>query len=199
MVSAEAQPRLQRGEANIELVVAAARACFAESGIAGTRMDDVARRARMSRPNLYSFVPGRTALIQMVALARLAELGEELRERGRGLDGEVGEAIVDQIVATIRLGRDDPEFTSLAEAIPRFSLNELLTSGSSPIHAVNAAIFGPLLARAMAEGRLRSDVPPDAMFEWLQNVVAQLAGRNDLADDDQRLMIRRFVLPALLN
>lgn len=180
-------------------MVAAARECFAEFGIGGTRMDDVARRARMSRPNLYSFVPGRTALIEMVALARLAELGEELRERGRGLDGEVGEAIVDQIVATIRVGRDDPEFTVLAEAIPRFSLNELLTSGSSPIHEINAAIFGPLLARAMSEGRLRSDVPPDAMYEWLQNVVAQLAGRNDLADADQRLMIRRFVLPALLN
>jgi AcrR family transcriptional regulator len=180
------------------VVVSAARECFAELGIGATRMDDVARRARMSRPNLYSFVSGRAELIELVALARLAELGRSLQERARALDGETGEAIVDQVVATIQLGREDPEFITLAEAMPRFALNELLSSGTSPIHQINATIFGPLLARAMGEGRLRSDVPLDAMFEWLQTVVTQLAARNDLDDESLRVMVRRFVLPALL-
>lgn len=183
---------------NVDVVVAAARECFAEAGIAGTRMDEVARRAGISRPHLYSFVSGREQLIELVALARLRELGRALEERARGLDSEIGEAIVDQVIATTRMGRDDPEFVALAEVMPRFELNELLTSGDSPIHEVNSRIFGPLLGRAMAEGRLRADVPLDAMIEWLQGVVALLAGRGDLDDDALSTMARRFVLPAIL-
>jgi AcrR family transcriptional regulator len=198
-VDTDTEPRLPRGEASVERVVAAARECFAERGIEGTRMDDVAQRARMSRPNLYSFVSGRTELLEQVALARLHELGAQLEARARGLDGDIGEAIVDQIVETTRLGRDDPEFLSVAEALPRFALNVLLTSGSSPIHEVNAKIFGPLLARAMADGRLRRDVPLDSMFEWLQSVVTMLAGRDDLDDEAQRTIVRRYVLPGLFS
>lgn len=193
-----ARPRRARGEVNVDLVVAAARECFAEAGIAGTRMDEVARRAGISRPHLYAFVSGREQLIELVALARLRELGRALEDRARGLDAEVGEAIVDQVIATTRMGRDDPEFVALAEVMPRFELNELLTSGESPIHEVNSRIFGPLLGRAMAEGRLRSDVPLDSMIEWLQGVVALLAGRGDLDDESLSTMARRFVLPAIL-
>jgi AcrR family transcriptional regulator len=198
-VDTDTESRLPRGEASLELVVAAARECFAEHGISGTRMDDVAQRARMSRPNLYSFVAGRTELLELVALARLHELGHQLEERARGLDGGVGDSLVDQIIATTRLGREDPEFVSIAEAMPRFTLNALLTSGTSPIHQVNEKIFGPLLGRAMAEGRLRRDVPIDSMFEWLQNVVTLLAARNDLDDEAQRTMVRRYVLPSLFS
>lgn len=195
----EPAERLPRGAASAERVVEAARACFAERGISGTRMGDVARRARMSRPNLYSFVAGRAELLELVALARLHELGLQLEERARGLDGDVGEALVDQIIETTRLGREDPEFIALADAMPRFALTVMLTSGDSPIHKINARIFGPLLARAMAEGRLRSDVPIDALHEWLQNIVTLLASRDDLNDEAQRTMVRRFVLPGLLS
>jgi AcrR family transcriptional regulator len=188
----------RRGEITVDHVVDAARRCFAELGITATRMDDVARRAGISRPHLYAFVSGRAQLIELVALARLRELGGQLAERAEGLDADVAEAIADQVVATTRLGRDDPEFVALAELMPRFTLNALLTSGGSPIHQVNARIFGPLLGRAMAEGRLRSDVPVDAMVEWLQGVVALLAGRRDLDDEAMRTLARRFVLPGLL-
>jgi AcrR family transcriptional regulator len=198
-VETDTEARLPRGEASAERVVAAARACFAERGINGTRMDDVARRARMSRPNLYSFVTGRAKLLELVALARLHELGIELEERARRLDCDVAEAITDQIIATTRLGREDPEFATLAEAMPRFALTVLLTSGDSPIHQINARIFGPLLARAMADGRLRTDVPIAALHEWLQNIVTLLASRDDLDDEAQRTMVRRFVLPGLLS
>jgi AcrR family transcriptional regulator len=182
----------------VEVVVAAARECFAERGIAGTPMDEVAQRAGISRPHLYAFVSGRGQLIKLAALARLREIGDGLADRARELDLDVGEAIVDQVLATTRAGREDPEFVALAEAMPRFELNEMLTSGDSPIHEVNARIFGPAIGRAMAEGRLRTDVPVDALVEWLQGVLALVAGRNDLDDEALRTMVRRFVLPAIL-
>jgi AcrR family transcriptional regulator len=190
--------RRARGNVSLSAIVAAARECFSESGVADTRMEDVGRRAGVSRPHLYTFVPSRARLVEAAALARLSELGARLEQRARELDGDIAEAIVNQVIETTRLGRDDAEFRSLADAMPRFELNALLTSGASPLHEINSRVFGPLLARALAEGRLRSDVPVDAIVEWLQGVSALLAGRQDLNDDDLRTMARRFLVPAIL-
>jgi len=136
-------------------------------------------------------------MLGLAALARLRELGTELERRASELSGDVGEAIIDQILATAQAGRDDPEFAMIAEAMPRSELNSLLTGRDSPINEIDSRIFGPLFGRALAEGRLRSDVPVDAITEWLQGVTSLLAGRSDLNDDELRLMARRFVLPAV--
>jgi AcrR family transcriptional regulator len=181
------------------VIIAAARKCFTRDGVEGTRMEGVAAAAGMSRPHLYSFVSGREGLLELVALERLRELGIELAARARGLDGDVAEGIVDQIVAATRLGRDDPEFVALAEGMTRARVNFLLTSGSSPLHAINARVFAPLFGRALAEGRLRSDASTGEIVEWLQGVMALFAGRDDLNDDAQRAMLRKFVLPGILN
>jgi hypothetical protein len=37
------------------------------------------------------------------------------------------------------------------------------------------------------------------MVDWLQGVLALLAGRDDLDDDAERRLIREFVLPSLLS
>jgi AcrR family transcriptional regulator len=182
----------------VEVIIAAARECIAHDGVEGTRMEDVAARARVSRPHLYSFVSGRAGLLELVALQRLGELGAELADRARELDGDVGEAIVDQIVAATQLGRSDPEFAALAEGMTRARLNFVLTSGSSPLHAINTRVFAPLFARALAEGRLRSDTSTDEIIEWLQGVMALFVGRDDLDDAAQRRMLRTFVLPGIL-
>jgi AcrR family transcriptional regulator len=181
------------------MITAAARGCFARDGIDATRMEDVAAAAGVSRPHLYSFVSGREGLLELAALARLRELGAESAARSRDLDGDIAEAMVDQIIATTRLGRSDPEFVALAEGMSRARVNFLLTSGSSPLHAINAQIFAPLFGRALAEGRLRSDAPTDEMVEWLQGVMALLAGRDDLDEEAQRKMLRTFVLPGILS
>jgi AcrR family transcriptional regulator len=148
-------PELQR-------VVTAARACFAERGITDTAMADVAGRTGISRPHLYSFVAGRPGLLELVAMVRLAELGAVLEARAHTLTGDIAEAFVDQIVAGSKLGHDDPEFTALAAAMQRERLNFLLTSRGSALHEINARVFAPLIGRAVAEGRLRPDITTDA-------------------------------------
>lgn len=187
-----------RGEITVELIIDAARACFLESGVAQTNMGDIAQRAGVSRPHLYTFLASRTALVEAAALARLRELGAELEKHAQARHDDVLEAIIDQLIETSRLGHDDPEFTMLAGSIPRFELNDLLTSGTSPLHEICSRLFAPLLGRALAEGRLRSDVSVDSIVEWLQGVAALLAGRSTLAEDRMRTMVRNFVVPSLV-
>jgi AcrR family transcriptional regulator len=181
-----------------ESVIAAARACYAELGVEGTRMEDVARRAGVSRQHIYSFVSGRDGLLELAVLARLGEIGALLAERATERDGELVAVLVDQIAEGVRLGREDPEFVALAESMPRIRLNHILTSGDSPLHAINHRIYAPIFARAMADGRLRTDVTTDSMVEWLQGVMTLLAGRDDLGDEEQRAIIRSYIIPTLL-
>ena len=186
------------GKSARESVIAAARACYAELGVDATRMEDVARRAGVSRQHIYSFVSGRDELLELAVLDRLAEIGAMLAENAAERQGELVEALVDQIAEGVRLGREDPEFVVLAEAMPRIRLNHILTSGDSPLHAINHRIYAPIFARAMAAGRLRTDVTTDSMVEWLQGVMTLLAGRDDLSEHDQRAMIERYIVPTLL-
>jgi AcrR family transcriptional regulator len=180
-------------------VIAAARACYAEKGVEATRMEDVARRAGVSRQHVYSLVASRSQLLELATLERLDELGAQLAERPLDDGRDVAELIIDQIVAGIRLGREDPEFTRLAESMPRVRLNHILTSRDSPLHRINTRAFAAIFARAMAEERLRTDVGADSMIEWLQGIMALLAGRDDLDEHRQREMLRDYVLPGVLS
>jgi AcrR family transcriptional regulator len=190
-------PAPRSGRSARDAIVASARQCYAESGVEATRMEDVATRAGVSRQHIYSFVSSKQELVELVVLERLAELGADLAMGAAERRGDVGDQLVDQIVAGIGLGHD-PEFAALAEAMSRARLNHILTSRDSPVHAINGKAFAPILARALAEGRLRADVTADSMIEWLQGVMALFAGRDDLDAERQREMIRAYVLPGLL-
>ena len=53
-----------------DLLLDAAEACFESSGIGGTTMDDIAKRARVSRATVYRYFAGRDAVVSGVILRR---------------------------------------------------------------------------------------------------------------------------------
>jgi AcrR family transcriptional regulator len=163
-------------------------------------MEDIAREAGLSRQYLYRLVSGREELIEMAMIDRAREFTDDLAARAErlGSEGDLEERFIDQILYSVSLGREDPEFLKLAGALPRERTNHALTASDSPFHGYTARAFEPLFARALSEGRLRTDVSVDAMVDWLQGVLALLAGRDDLDDQAERLLIHEFVLPSLL-
>jgi AcrR family transcriptional regulator len=195
-VSSSAAPK----DESLRLYVAAARRCFWRDGVSETRMEDIAQEAGLSRQYLYRLVSGREELIEMAMIDRAREFTDDLAARAEqlGSDGDLEENFIDQIVYSASLGREDPEFVKLAGALPRERTNHALTSSDSPFHGYTGRAFEPLFARALSDGRLRTDVTVDAMVDWLQGVLALLAGRDDLDDAAERLLIREFILPSLL-
>jgi AcrR family transcriptional regulator len=195
-----AQPAAARTEESLRVYVEAARRCFTRDGVSDTRMEDVAREAGLSRQYLYRLVSGREQLIELALVDRAREFTDELAERAQRLapEKDLHEAFVDQIAFAGSLGRDDPEFARLAGALPRARVNHALTGADSPFHGYTGRAFEPLFARALAEGTLRTDVTVDAMVDWLQGVLALLAGRDDLGSEGERRLISQFVLPSLL-
>jgi AcrR family transcriptional regulator len=185
---------------SLSAYVAAARRCFARDEVSETRMEDIAQEAGLSRQYLYRLVSSREELIELAVIDRAREFTDELAARAERLDpdGDLEQSFVDQIVFSASLGRDDPEFVKLAGALPRERINHALTSSDSPFHGYTARAFEPLFARALSEGRLRTEVSVDAMVDWLQGVLALLAGRDDLDEAAERRLIREFILPSLL-
>jgi AcrR family transcriptional regulator len=184
--------------ADSEHVVQIARELLAD-GVRDVRMSDVARAAGISRAYLYRLVPGREGLIELALVARCEEFGDELERRARRARGDVGEAILEQTLHGIALAISDPEFGRLADALPRTRLAHLLNSADSPIHGVLVRTFAPLLDRAEAENRLRTDIDRERILTWLQSVHGHMASRDDLDADERRVLLREFLLPAILS
>jgi hypothetical protein len=85
-------------------------------------MQDVARGPG-SPDSICTDSSGRGELLELAVLARLRELGTVLTARATLQGDNVAEAIVEQVICGIKLGRDDPEFTTLAATMPRDRLN----------------------------------------------------------------------------
>ncbi len=179
-------------------IVAAARRLFVENGVSRTRLEDVSAAVGISRQYLYRFVSGRDGLIELALLARCRELGAQLEARAHLDADDVTAAVVDQVVAGAMIAHDT-EFGLLAAAMPRDRLNALLTGADSPLHDINTRVFGPLFARAIGAGLLRTDVSVDAMVTWLQGVMTMLAGRSDLDEVSMHDVVDTFVVPSLFS
>jgi AcrR family transcriptional regulator len=177
-------------------IVAAARRLFVDNGVSRTRLEDVSAAVGISRQYLYRFVSGRDKLIELALLARCRELGAQLAARANLDTDDVTAAVVDQVVAGAMIAHDS-EFGLLAAAMPRDRVNALLTSADSPLHRINTRVFGPLFARAISAGLLRTDVSVDAMVTWLQGVMTMLAGRSDLDEVSMHDVVDTFVVPSL--
>lgn len=179
-------------------VLAAAREAFARYGVHRTRMEDVATEADMPRQYLYRFVSGKDELVELALLERLREMSDELLLSAERMNGELADDLVSGIVGSLMLGRRDAEFTNLAAALPSPRLSDILMGAQSPAQELTKRWLRPILERARAEKRLRTDVDEDAIVEWIRGILTFLAPREDLDEATMRVMLTRFMLPSLL-
>jgi AcrR family transcriptional regulator len=150
----------RRKEARIPEILDAALACFAEKGFAGTRMDDVAARAGITKGTIYLYFESKEALFK--ALARQS-IGAQLESvlahvqafQGASADllrfvlGTIGHfaATSDRVILPKLLLAEASNFPELAE----FWRREIIDRG--------IAIFETIITRGVAAGEFR-DVPP---------------------------------------
>lgn len=73
-------------------IIEAAQGCFFQYGFARTRMEDIARSAAISRPNLYNFFPNKEAIFIAVGEHVLGRSLERARA-GLGQEGDVWERL----------------------------------------------------------------------------------------------------------
>jgi AcrR family transcriptional regulator len=165
---------------NRELVLAAAEAVFAESGLKG-QIEEVARRAGVGVGTVCRNFPTKQALVEAV----LTSMYESLL--GQALEAlehpDAGEAFERFFVAL-------PEFHARHRALGEQMANELeLPSSAQPLREQLTRALTDLVSRAQASGAIRADIgPADVSL-----LFAGVAHATALAGELQPMLRERYV------
>jgi AcrR family transcriptional regulator len=162
MRSAAPRPRWERRkEARPAELLAAALALFVEKGYAGTRLDDVAARAGVSKGTLYLYFENKEELFKAVVRENIVRDIAQAQQAVAAHEGASGELLAQMLRHWWQRVGDSPVggITKLVLAesgnfpeIARFWVEEVI----EPAHR----IIGSVLERGIARGEFRSvDVP----------------------------------------
>src|SRR4051794_13507167 len=144
-------PDATRADATTDRILAAALTQFEDFGIRRTTMEDVARRARVSRVTVYRRFPRKERLVEAVILGETHRFFAELEAAVARLDS-VEERIVEGFSRTLAAAREQRLLNRLLRTEPELLLPHLTIEGG-PVLAAGTAF----LARQMRIAR--SGVP----------------------------------------
>jgi AcrR family transcriptional regulator len=178
----------------VQRIVAAARACFARYGVRRTRMDDVAKEAGIVRQTVYTVISSREELIERALIAWCADLRDTMWSQLPIATSPI-ETLVEVLAILTETTQRDTEFADLSEALTRTRTTELL-AGASPVHAIVAETFRPLLEGAREV--LRTDADDDEIVEWFSMILAVTTSREPRPAEELRAFLRKFVVRAVL-
>lgn len=188
----------RRAEARPEEILDAALAEFTEKGFEAARMQDIARRAGLSKAGVYLYFEGKEPLLRALIEAKVAPLAQQAK-----LIAEAG--AVDPIKALRALVR--AAAARLAEptalAVPRLVI---AVSGRFPaiadfyrenVVAVARAALMDLIAAAVAKGALRKVDPAAAARAFigpllLEGLWTHVLGGESALGDPEKLIESHF-------
>jgi AcrR family transcriptional regulator len=156
--SAAPAPRWRRRrDARPAEIIDAALDAFAEGGFAGTRIDDIARRAGVTVGTVYRYFDGKAALFEAVirqSIAPTLERGEALaRKRGEGAEALVRRLMLGWSRLVLRRARAGILRMVVAEAsnfpeLTRIYVREIIARAEG------------ILQRALEDGVARGELRP---------------------------------------
>ncbi len=162
-------------------ILDAAAALFAEHGVTGVGMGDIARVAGCSRATLYRYFPDRAALhlafVQREALA----VGRLVAAEVRGVPPH--ERVARAVLAAVRMVRGNPALAAWFTGADHGSAGGLAAGLASSSEVV--AVLG-----------LSMTTDPDDA-RWLVRVVVSLLTMPGRDADDERRMVERYLVPVL--
>lgn len=176
MPKAEAggRPLRRDAERNRQLIIASAKAAFAERGLQVT-LDDVAARAGLGVGTVYRKFPNRAALIGALFEDRITEV-EALVDRTAGSDGPAGDALTELITGLAVLHAEDRGLREVLLADER--AGDQFTTTLRRLRPK----LRQVLDRARADGSLRADLGVDD----LPVLMAMISAAADRAGPDWR-------------
>lgn len=199
-----------RGAATRRTLLAAARAAFAERGLEGARVDDIARRAGVNKQLVYHYFGSKEALYTAV----LDEAYQEIRQREQQLDLSnfpAEQAIRILVEFSFDYLAQNPDFVSLVADENAHAGRHVSADGKAV--RINRPIIDLLdatLARGVEEGVFRRGLDPfhvylsiaGASFFYFSNkhTLGRIFGRtmdSDAAIAERRAHLVDFMLNAI--
>jgi AcrR family transcriptional regulator len=181
----ETQRWRRRKDARSPEILDAALACFAENGFAGTRMDDIASRAGVSKGTIYLYFDSKEAVFKTLARQSVGAQIEAVTAHVRNFEGHTAD-LLRFVIATLG------HFASTSDRVvlPRLLLAEV---GNFPELAEfwrreiidrGIALFESIIRRGMGRGEFRDVLPQHAARLCIAPVLLLILWRTIFAKFD---------------
>lgn len=173
---------------------------FCRMGIQRSTMEDVARRAGVSRITVYRRFTTKDALVEQVVRREFRRYFDQFL-----VEIEQAETAADRVVlgfvSSLRAIRRNPLIGGLMETEPDLVVPSMVTDGGRTLAIVRQFVAGQL-RREQRAGNVREDLDVDLVAELMVRISASFLGIPsrliDLDDEDQLAGIaRRFLVPML--
>jgi len=168
----------------------AARA-FVDLGVSGAGMGEIARYAGCSRGTLYRYFKNRHELHLAFVNDRAMRLVAELRVELQGI-GDPAQQLREYILRAVRKVRGNPSMAAWFEPAES-GITARMSRGSEVINCLADAFASNL------EGEQRKASSREMRARWLVRVIVSLLTMPGENEEEERILIERFVVPAVLS
>ncbi|MGI5270299.1 TetR/AcrR family transcriptional regulator [Nonomuraea sp. CA-218870] len=173
---------------------------FSRTGIRRSTMEDVARRAKVSRITVYRRFATKDVLVEHVVRREFRRYFDQflidIEQAGTAAD-----RVVLGFVSSLRTIRDNPLIGGLIAAEPDLLIPSMITDGGRTLAIVRQFVAGQL-RREQRAGNVPADLDADLVAELMVRISASFLSTPselvDLDDDEQLAAVaRRFLVPML--
>ncbi|MEU9690661.1 TetR/AcrR family transcriptional regulator [Amycolatopsis japonica] len=181
-------------------ILDAAYTQFSKTGIQRSTMEDVARRAGVSRITVYRRFPGKDVLVEQVVRREFRRYFDRFLADIEQAD-TVAERVVLGFVSSLRAIRGNPLIGGLLDVEPDLLMASMIGDGGRTLATVRAFVAGQL-KQEQAAGNVSRKLDVDLAAELMVRVSTSfllIPGQVVDVDDDEQLaaVARRFLVPLL--
>lgn len=181
-------------------VLDAAFELFCRQGITRTTMDDVARRAGLSRITVYRRVSSKEALVEQVVLREFRRYLDQFVADVSRADN-VADRVVLGFVSSLRAVRSNPLMAGVITAEPQLLAPSIMGEDGRTLAVVGRFVAGQL-RREQVAGNVAAGVDVELVAELMVRLTMSMlvtpSALVDLDDDEQLgALARRYLVPML--
>jgi TetR/AcrR family transcriptional repressor of uid operon len=200
LADAMEQPGPADGDEVAARLLDAAHDQFCRMGIRRSTMEDVARRAGVSRITAYRRFATKDALVEQVVRREFRRYFDRFRVDIRQA-GTAADRVVLGFVSSLQAIRGNPLIGGLMAAEPDLLLPAMITDGGRTLAVVQRFVAGQLRREQLA-GHISGDVDVDVVAELMVRLSASfLAIPSQVVDLDDtgelRALARRYLAPLI--
>jgi TetR/AcrR family transcriptional regulator len=188
-----------RHEDPTEVILAAARRCYVERGIADTGMKEVALEAGVARSTLYRYFPSRDDVLVAVVMREMIAVNAVIRDK-LAQYSEPADMIVEGLILALGEIPKRPILDAVFVSAEASRARRIVWS-SNLIVEFGEQLLEHVINPALELGLLQQRVPPEALTEWVYRILISLLtlpSNWSQSEDDLRTMLHGLLVPVLL-
>lgn len=180
------------------LIVEAAFEIVSTLGVAGANVDNIARRAGVSRPTVYKYFPnGKSDIVDHLSVAEAENVHSQIKAsltHGKNFP----DTLTDALFLTVRFAGNNPFIRRVTES---YEVSQWPRESDSEMVSTHRGWWQNLVVSAKERGEIAEDLSVDEVISWLTVIETTLLtwmSGSELTDAMLRRLIRRFYVDPLL-